>query len=135
MGFGTDASLLPRMSWGDARLAPTTTGRAPRRPALGLYAIVDDASRVVPVIASDVRTLQLRIKAPPAPAAADSGVDGVCVVRGLGADPAVSVPRFQQAIASASGLPPSAPAFPLPSLDPAAAQGVAARRSSKSGVG
>ncbi|MCB2005173.1 MAG: bifunctional hydroxymethylpyrimidine kinase/phosphomethylpyrimidine kinase [Rhodoferax sp.] len=270
-GFGADASLLPQMSWGEAPLAPATTGRAPQRPAMGLYAIVDDACRVVPVLASGVRTLQLRIKAPPAPdahwqarlrqavehsvaacraagallfvndhwrlaiaagacgvhlgqedllalddaqraqlrasgldlgvsshslwelcraaslapryiacgpvwptatkqmpwraqglhnlawwrhmapapvvaiggildaeraaAAAGTGVDGVCVVRGLGADPAVSVPRFQQSIASASGLPPSAPAFPLPSLDPAAAQGVAARRSSRSGVG
>mgnify|MGYP003644535354 CR=1 FL=1 len=270
-GFGADASLLPQMSWGEATLAPAQAGEPSQRPALGLYAIVDDARRVVPVLASGVRTLQLRIKAPDAPdahwqarlrqavehsvtacraagaslfvndhwrvaiatgasgvhlgqedllalddderkalrasglalgvsshslwelcraaslapryiacgpvwptatkrmpwraqglhnlawwrhmapapvvaiggildaqraaTAAATGVDGVCVVRGLGVDPAVSVPRFQQAIASAAGVQPAVPAFPLPSLDPAADQGAAVRRSINSGVG
>jgi hydroxymethylpyrimidine kinase/phosphomethylpyrimidine kinase/thiamine-phosphate diphosphorylase len=62
VGFATDPTLLPLMSWGEEPCF------APPRPApsrrLGLYAIVDSAERVAQVIAAGVRTVQLRIKTP-----------------------------------------------------------------------
>lgn len=51
-------------------------------------------------------------------AAAACGVDGVCIVRALGADPAQTVPVFEQALVSgrAAGGTAPAPAWPNPSL-------------------
>lgn len=68
-GFITDASLLPRMSWGnDAQAlaiaaAGTATAGQPLRS--GYYALVDDATRIPAILAaasSDLCALQLRIK-------------------------------------------------------------------------
>ena len=65
-GFIEEPDLLPRMSWGEApRFATPVAGRPAQR--LGLYAIVDSAERVQQVLAAGVKTVQLRIKAPPAP--------------------------------------------------------------------
>lgn len=65
-GFINEPQLLPRLSWSEA---PTFATPAPVRATqrLGLYAIVDSANRVQQVLAAGVRTVQLRIKAPPAP--------------------------------------------------------------------
>ena len=67
-GFATDPSLLPRLSWGE--LPRFAAPRPAAGRALGLYAIVDSAERVPPVLAAGVRTLQLRIKTPARPDAA-----------------------------------------------------------------
>ncbi|MHB1121954.1 MAG: thiamine phosphate synthase [Ramlibacter sp.] len=65
-GFISEPQLLPRLSWGEApRFATPVAVRAAHR--LGLYAIVDSADRVQQVLAAGVKTVQLRIKAPPAP--------------------------------------------------------------------
>ena len=65
-GFINDPRLLPCLSWGEApRFAAPATARAPHR--LGLYAIVDSAERLQQVLAAGVKTVQLRIKEPPAP--------------------------------------------------------------------
>lgn len=94
-GFATDPSLLPQMSWGEApvfadpddsapidgppALPPVQVGTpaslpdaaAPDARAVpALYAIVDHADRLAPLLAAGVRTLQLRIKTPAAPDAA-----------------------------------------------------------------
>ncbi|MES2184494.1 MAG: bifunctional hydroxymethylpyrimidine kinase/phosphomethylpyrimidine kinase [Pseudomonadota bacterium] len=66
-GFVFDPSLVPQLSWSAQRhfapfTAPSTP--APSRP-LGLYAIVDRAERLAPVLAAGVRTVQLRTKTPP----------------------------------------------------------------------
>jgi hydroxymethylpyrimidine kinase/phosphomethylpyrimidine kinase/thiamine-phosphate diphosphorylase len=58
--FGTDATLLPTLSWGDTPVFADTAPRAAR--PLGLYALVDSAARVRQVLAGGVRTVQLRIK-------------------------------------------------------------------------
>jgi hydroxymethylpyrimidine kinase/phosphomethylpyrimidine kinase/thiamine-phosphate diphosphorylase len=79
-GFAAQPDLLPWMSWGDSikensqfdsfwrrldkRQSPKTLKE------IGLYAIVDSASRVVQVVAAGVRTVQLRVKTPDAPDAA-----------------------------------------------------------------
>ncbi len=63
-GFGTDPALLPRWSW-DAVPLFSEPAAAARR--LGLYAVVDSAERVQRALAGGIRTLQLRIKTPPAP--------------------------------------------------------------------
>ncbi len=68
-GFATDPSLLPRMSWGEAPRFFATAPPAARQ-SLDLYAIVDRADRVPQVLASGVRTVQLRIKTPDRPDAA-----------------------------------------------------------------
>lgn len=61
-----DSALLPRLSWGeDEPCFGDTPPAAPRR--LDLYAIVDSAERVTQVLAAGIRTVQLRIKAPPSP--------------------------------------------------------------------
>lgn len=63
--FIADAARLPLLSWGETpRFAQVHEAGA--RP-LGLYAIVDSAQRVEEVVAAGVPTVQLRIKAPPAP--------------------------------------------------------------------
>lgn len=68
-GFITDASLLPRMSWGDDAQALGTAGAGaatpgqPLRP--GYYALVDDATRIPAILtaaSSDLCAIQLRIK-------------------------------------------------------------------------
>ena len=67
-GFINEPHLLPRLSWGELPRfvpAPAPARRATHR--LGLYAIVDSAERVQQVLAAGVRTVQLRIKAPPVP--------------------------------------------------------------------
>lgn len=69
-GFINEPHLLPRLSWGEApRFATPEPAPAPARSPhrLGLYAIVDSADRVRQVLAAGVKTVQLRIKAPPAP--------------------------------------------------------------------
>lgn len=64
-GFINEPHLLPRLSWDEAPRFATPAQRAAHR--LGLYAIVDSADRVQQVLAAGVKTVQLRIKAPPAP--------------------------------------------------------------------
>lgn len=65
-GFINEPHLLPRLSWGEApRFATPAAQRAPHR--LGLYGIVESAERVQQVLAAGVKTVQLRIKAPPEP--------------------------------------------------------------------
>lgn len=57
--------LLPRLSWSEAPVFAPARPPAPRR--LGLYAIVDSAQRLEQVLAAGAKTVQLRIKTPPAP--------------------------------------------------------------------
>ncbi len=64
----TAPHALPLLSWGEAPPQPQRTPSAPQR--LDLYAIVDDARRLRQVLEAGVRTVQLRIKTPPAPDAA-----------------------------------------------------------------
>ena len=66
-GFGNDAALLPRLSWGEQPLFTAAKMPAVSRP-LGLYALVDSAQRVRQVLEAGVGTVQLRIKAPVASA-------------------------------------------------------------------
>ena len=73
-GFGTQPEWMPFLSWpDDADLALWWQGVQARWavPAalqdMGLYALVDSAERLQQVLAAGVRTLQLRIKAPPEP--------------------------------------------------------------------
>ncbi|WP_295853451.1 bifunctional hydroxymethylpyrimidine kinase/phosphomethylpyrimidine kinase [uncultured Xylophilus sp.] len=69
-GFAADPSLMPQLSWGEApRFAPFGVAQAASAP-LGLYAIADSAARIAALLATGVRTLQLRIKTPEAPDAA-----------------------------------------------------------------
>ena len=74
-GFANRPGLLPALSWGERadfsrwRLTPVPDATAPQ-PDLGLYAIVDSATRVVQVLQAGVRTVQLRIKTPTLPDAA-----------------------------------------------------------------
>jgi hydroxymethylpyrimidine kinase/phosphomethylpyrimidine kinase/thiamine-phosphate diphosphorylase len=66
--FVHDPALLPQLSWGEAAHFADKPAGVRRR--LDLYAIVDSAERLQQVLAAGVRTLQLRIKTPPAPDAA-----------------------------------------------------------------
>jgi hydroxymethylpyrimidine kinase/phosphomethylpyrimidine kinase/thiamine-phosphate diphosphorylase len=90
-----DAALLawpslPLLSWGD-EVPPLALPRAPTRDPLGLYAIVDDTTRLRSVLDAGVRTVQLRIKRPPdADAAWDTALrtalqEGVAMARDTGA--------------------------------------------------
>jgi len=76
-GFGTEPTLMPFMSWPDdvdlatwwqsvktVQIAQIQTV-PPQEP--GLYVIVDSAERIEQTLAAGVRTLQLRVKAPPQP--------------------------------------------------------------------
>lgn len=63
-GFGRDPSLLPLLSWSEAPTFALPRPAVGRR--LGLYAVVDSAERAQRVLDAGIRTLQLRIKAPPA---------------------------------------------------------------------
>jgi hydroxymethylpyrimidine kinase / phosphomethylpyrimidine kinase / thiamine-phosphate diphosphorylase len=69
-GFCADADTLPRMSWGQAPyFAPLNFQRKLAHPIHGLYAIVDTCEQLVAVLATGVRTVQLRIKTPVQPSA------------------------------------------------------------------
>lgn len=58
-----EAARLPRLSWGEsAGFAPVLA--PPAREPMGVYALVDSAERLEAVLATGVRTVQLRIKAP-----------------------------------------------------------------------
>lgn len=63
--FVHDPALLPQLSWGEQARFVETAAAISRR--LELYGIVDSAERMEQVLAAGVRTVQLRIKAPPAP--------------------------------------------------------------------
>ncbi len=65
-GFIHQPRLLPRLSWGDVP-SFATAAAASDSHRLGLYAIVESAGRLQQVLAAGVTTVQLRIKAPPAP--------------------------------------------------------------------
>jgi hydroxymethylpyrimidine kinase/phosphomethylpyrimidine kinase/thiamine-phosphate diphosphorylase len=67
-GFAGEPSLLPRLSWGEQPVFVTAEAPPPASRSLGLYAVVDSAQRVQQVLEAGVTTLQLRIKAPVAPA-------------------------------------------------------------------
>ena len=71
-GFGTEPSLLPRLSWGEH--LDFGAGAMPPRSdtAIGVYAIVDSAERVQQVLRAGVRTVQLRIKTPDGPTVPDT---------------------------------------------------------------
>lgn len=56
---------LPLLSWGGQ--PPRQPSPSPARRRLDLYAIVDSAQRLQQVLDAGVRTVQLRIKTPPAP--------------------------------------------------------------------
>jgi thiamine monophosphate synthase len=50
-------------------------------------------------------------------AAASTGADGVCIVRGLGEDPRATLPAFEAALAAGRARPlPEPPTWPHPSL-------------------
>ena len=67
-GFATNPSLLPLLSWNEfPQFAAPRQGAARN---LGLYALVDSAERARQVLATGIRTLQLRIKTPSQPDAA-----------------------------------------------------------------
>ena len=60
----TPSARLPRLSWGESPdFAPVAAQQRGREP-MGLYALVDSAERLEAVLATGVRTVQLRIKAP-----------------------------------------------------------------------
>ncbi|MFN3495258.1 MAG: thiamine phosphate synthase, partial [Hydrogenophaga sp.] len=61
-GFGTDPSLLPRLTLGAE--APQSWATRERGEPPGVYAIVDSAERVRQCVAAGARTVQLRIKRP-----------------------------------------------------------------------
>ena len=79
-GFAVEPTLMPLLSWGErpdfADAPPAATG-AP----IGLYAIVDHADRVVPVLDAGVRTLQLRLKRPAGADAAWEAALGAAIRR------------------------------------------------------
>jgi len=56
---------LPLLSWGELARFEQPRTRAPH--ALGLYPLVDSAQRLRQALAAGIATVQLRIKAPPAP--------------------------------------------------------------------
>ncbi|WP_028602978.1 bifunctional hydroxymethylpyrimidine kinase/phosphomethylpyrimidine kinase [Ottowia thiooxydans] len=68
-GFATEPELMPWMSWGENIdfSAEPLSGSSPFLAALDLYAIVDSAERVAQVVATGVKTVQLRVKEPPTP--------------------------------------------------------------------
>lgn len=61
------------------------------------------------------------LQPPEVQAAARTGTDGVCIVRGLGEDPRQTLPAFEAALAAGRAQPlEDIPAWPHPSLPPAA---------------
>ena len=90
LAFLARDGALPRLSWGE-----TTTFAAPRAPSsrrLDLYAVVDSAARLRAALDAGVRTVQLRIKRPPAPDAAwharlrEDLAQGIAAARACGAE-------------------------------------------------
>lgn len=69
LALGSQAGVLPRLSWGEAPVF-AATGRAAGARPLDLYAILDDVERLAAVLQAGVRTVQLRIKRPAQPDAA-----------------------------------------------------------------
>jgi hydroxymethylpyrimidine kinase/phosphomethylpyrimidine kinase/thiamine-phosphate diphosphorylase len=65
--FVHDPAVLPQLSWGEELRFADTAGTAPPSRRLDLYAIVDSVERLQQVLEAGVRTVQLRIKTPPAP--------------------------------------------------------------------
>jgi len=65
--FVHDPAVLPQLSWGEEPRFVDTAPAAASSRRLDLYAIVDGAERLLQVLAAGVRTVQLRIKTPPAP--------------------------------------------------------------------
>jgi len=66
--FVNDPAVLPLLSWNERpRFSETRSASEATSRRLDLYAIVDGADRVLRVVAAGFRTVQLRIKAPPAP--------------------------------------------------------------------
>ena len=61
----TQPFALPALSWGEQ--PPAAPSCRKPAPPLDLYAIVDSAARLRQVLEAGVRTVQLRIKKPPAP--------------------------------------------------------------------
>ncbi len=90
--FVHDPALLPQLSWGEAAQFAETAAAAHRR--LDLYAIVDSAERLLQVLAAGVRTVQLRIKTPPAPDAAWHAMLRREVQRSVGACEAAGAELF-----------------------------------------
>ncbi|MET4576420.1 bifunctional hydroxymethylpyrimidine kinase/phosphomethylpyrimidine kinase [Ottowia thiooxydans] len=67
-GFAIIPELMPQMSWGESlEFGDEISPASASEPALDLYAIVDSADRVGQVVATGIKTVQLRIKEPPAP--------------------------------------------------------------------
>lgn len=71
-GFATEPARLPLLSWDEAVDAERWSRILASVPDgatddIGLYAIVDRAERVPPVLAGGVKTIQLRLKAPERP--------------------------------------------------------------------
>ena len=64
-GFAVHPSLLPWLTWDEAPEFAAPRSGAARH--LGLYALVDSAERAQQVLATGIRTLQLRIKTPARP--------------------------------------------------------------------
>ena len=71
-GFATHPAVLPQLSWDETPrfAAPRPDAARSRGAGLGLYALVDSAERARQMLATGIRTLQLRIKTPPQPDAA-----------------------------------------------------------------
>ena len=83
------------------------------RPQVGKNLLSDALAAGVPVTAIggilDAREVQ---------AAASTGVDGVCIVRGLGEDPRQTVPALQAALAAGRVQVRAPAAWPHPTLPP-----------------
>lgn len=91
--FVSDPRLLPQLSWGEElRFAHAAAATSARR--LDLYAIVDSADRLLQVLAAGVKTVQLRIKAPPSPDAGWHGMLRREVQRGITACEAAGAELF-----------------------------------------
>ncbi|MBH1964024.1 MAG: bifunctional hydroxymethylpyrimidine kinase/phosphomethylpyrimidine kinase [Comamonadaceae bacterium] len=67
-GFANIPELMPQMSWGERfEFRDDIPAVSASQRELDLYAIVDSADRVVQVVAAGIKTVQLRVKEPPAP--------------------------------------------------------------------
>ncbi len=88
-GFALRHENLPRLSLpgqGPASVCAPAPGFAPLAdPALGLYAVVDDAAWVQRVLAAGVRTVQLRAKDPQAPGLREAVAASAAAARAAGA--------------------------------------------------
>ncbi len=109
-GFMAEPALMPQLSWGPApRFAPFSAPRTVYWP-LGLYGIADSAEGVARALAAGLRTLQLRIKAPPqADAAWQAGLrtavqTAVAAARAVGAELFINDHRELALACGAPGL-------------------------------